>query len=61
VPGLKDVARRQLPDEDPGLAMELILDGLHQASLIAREDLDSGVSYKDMLKTMFEGMSGDEG
>jgi hypothetical protein len=40
--------------------MELVLDGLHQASIIAREDLESGVSYKDMLKTMFEGMSGEE-
>ena len=60
VPGLRAIAERHLPGEDPGLAMGLILDGLHQASLIAREDLDSGVSYKDMLKTMFEGIGGDE-
>ena len=57
VPGLRSLAERHLPGEDAGLAMGLVLDGLHQASLIAREDLDSGVSYKDLLKTMFEGMS----
>jgi magnesium chelatase subunit I len=56
VPGLRALADRHLAGDDPGLAMGLILDGLHQASLIAREDLDSGVSYKDLLKTMFEGM-----
>ena len=40
------------------LAMEFLLEGLHQVSLIAREDLDSGVSYRDMLKQMFESMEG---
>ncbi|HEX7900966.1 MAG TPA: magnesium chelatase [Planctomycetota bacterium] len=60
VPGLLKVAQRHLAGEDAVLAMELVLDGLHQASIIAREDLESGVSYKDMLKTMFEGMSGEE-
>ncbi len=60
VPGLRALAERHLPGEDAGLAMGLILDGLHQASLIAREDLDAGVTYKDMLKTMFEGIGGDE-
>lgn len=60
VPVLRSLAERHLPGEDPALAMGLILDGLHQASLIARDDLESGVSYKDLLKTMFEGMSGEE-
>ena len=58
VPGLRDLAKKHLrprPEEEP-LAMEFILEGLHQNSLIAREDLESAVSYKDMLKTMFESM-----
>ena len=65
VPGLEGLARRHLQpaDGELPLAMELILEGLHQGSLIAREDLESGVSYKDMLKTMFESMEStrDEG
>ncbi len=58
VPGLREIAERHLkPGEDESaLAMEFVLEGLHQNSLIAKEDLDSAVSYKDMLKTMFESM-----
>ncbi len=64
VPGLRELAGVHLSakgDELP-LAMEFILEGLHQCSLIAREDLDGAVSYKDMLRTMFESMRtpGDE-
>jgi len=29
---------------------ELVLDGLHQHLKLGRHDLDSGVSYKEMLK-----------
>jgi magnesium chelatase subunit I len=63
VPGLKAIAEAHLKpsaDELP-LAMEFVLEGLHQNSLIAREDLDSAVSYKDMLKTMFESMGTSRG
>jgi len=58
VPGLAGIAEINLkPQTDQlPLAMEFVLEGLHQHSLIAREDLDSAVSYKDMLKTMFESM-----
>jgi hypothetical protein len=41
--------------------MEFVLEGLHQNSLIAREDLEAAVSYKDMLKTMFESMGSSRG
>jgi magnesium chelatase subunit I len=61
VPSLSGLAERHLQPA-PGerlLAMELVLEGLHQVSLIAREELDGGVSYKDMLRTMFEGMESD--
>ena len=58
VPGLAAIAESHLKPqaEQVPLAMEFVLEGLHQHSLIAREDLDSAVSYKDMLKTMFESM-----
>jgi magnesium chelatase subunit I len=58
VPGLAELAGRHHdgPAEELPLVMEFVLEGLHQCSRIAREDLESGVSYKDLLKTMFEGM-----
>ena len=63
VPGLREIAERHLKPsaEELPLAMEFILEGLHQNSLIAREDLDAAVSYKDMLKTMFESMGSSRG
>ena len=39
------------------LHMEFLLEGLHQNSLLAKVDLDSGSSYRDMLKEMFEQMA----
>jgi magnesium chelatase subunit I len=58
VPGLAGIAEAHLKPaaEHLPLAMEFVLEGLHQHSLIAREDLEAAVSYKDMLKTMFESM-----
>ncbi len=58
VPGLAGLAERFVKPapQERSLAMELVLEGLHQVSLIAREDLEGGVAYKDMLQTMFEGM-----
>lgn len=35
------------------VAMELVLEGLHQSSMLAKEDLDRGVLYCDMLGAMF--------
>jgi len=63
IPGLKAIAEGNLkpPPEELPLAMEFVLEGLHQNSLIAREDLDAAVSYKDMLKTMFESMGSGRG
>jgi len=59
VEGLRDLAVRHLKpqgDEEIPLAMELVLEGLHQNSLVAREEMDSKVSYRDMLRQMFESM-----
>jgi len=52
VPGLMELARELGAPEDgeAPLAAELILEGLHQHLKLAREDLDSTVTYKEMLK-----------
>ena len=51
VPGLMDLAAERA-DGDAELVFiaELILEGLHQHLKLAREDLDSQVSYKEMVK-----------
>jgi magnesium chelatase subunit I len=53
VPGLRRVAEEHFKPssrEETALAMELVLEGLTQHLKIAREDLDSKISYKEMLK-----------
>ena len=64
VSGLKEIAAKHLPPGasagDLYVAMELVLDGLHQNSLLSKEDLDHGFAYGDMLQTMFSGL-GSEG
>ena len=42
-------------DEHLDIAMELILEGLHQASLLAKDVTPAGATYGDMLKRMFAG------
>lgn len=62
VPGLDDVVRAKLDAEDDatrGAAMELVLEGLHQFSMIAREDLDGGsTQYGDLLGNMMSQLEG---
>jgi magnesium chelatase subunit I len=51
VPGLADLtARHGRRGEERALAAELVLEGLHQHLKLARNDLDSQVSYKEMVK-----------
>ncbi len=52
VPGLADIANRYggRSREERALAAELVLEGLHQHLKLARNDLDSQVSYKEMVK-----------
>jgi len=38
------------------VGMEFVLEGLHQSSLLAKEDLDRGVLYCDMLGAMYENL-----
>jgi magnesium chelatase subunit I len=59
VPGLAALADEFLPSRSPqcrAAAMELVLEGLHQHSLLAKEDLATGASYSDMLGIMLEGL-----
>ncbi len=51
VPGLKALAARFAKGrEAQALAAEMVLEGLHQHLKLARADLDSRVSYKEMVK-----------
>jgi magnesium chelatase subunit I len=51
VPGLLDLAQRQGGGrEETAFWAELVLDGLHQSVKLARHDVDSTVSYKELLK-----------
>ncbi len=60
VPGLEALARKVLKAEgrdELGTAMEFVLEGLHQHSILSRERVDLGqVSYRDVLKSMFSGL-----
>ena len=57
VPTLVALARQHLDpsDEELPAACELVLEGLHQASLLAKDRSPDGVTYGDMLKRMFAG------
>ena len=51
VPGLQDLAARYGKSrEERAYAAEMVLEGLHQHLKLARADLDSQVSYKEMVK-----------
>ncbi|MEM8883050.1 MAG: AAA family ATPase [Planctomycetota bacterium] len=55
VPGLSDLVRAHLQEESD-LGAELVLEGLHRSSLVAKERSEDGVTYSDMLQDMFKGM-----
>jgi hypothetical protein len=51
VPGLKElVSKNGKTPEERALAAEMVLEGLHQHLKLARQDLDSQISYKEMVK-----------
>jgi magnesium chelatase subunit I len=55
IPGLETLAKKHLKPATPGaqaLAMELVLEGLHQENLLGRETLDGLLRFTDMLATM---------
>jgi magnesium chelatase subunit I len=63
VRGLATLADQYLEPKDAGeaaVAMEFVLEGLHQNSMLSRERTDDArTSYKDMLKTMLSGIGED--
>jgi magnesium chelatase subunit I len=63
VKGLPELAGRYLEPRDTdehAVAMELVLEGLHQSSMLSRERTDTGrTGYKDMLKQMLSGLGDD--
>jgi magnesium chelatase subunit I len=63
VKGLAELVARHMPVRDEGeraVAMELVLEGLHQHSMLSRERSDGATtSFKDMLKSMLSGLGDD--
>ena len=58
VKGLRDLTKKhmKLAEEDKGelaAAMEFVLDGLHNNSKIAKDELDHTTSYKDLVGSIF--------
>jgi len=43
-------------DGELGAAMEFVLDGLHQNSMLSKDMLDAKTSYQDMFNTMFSSL-----
>lgn len=53
VPGLADLARKYSAaarDEELAFWMEMVLEGLHQALRLTREDLDSTITFQELMK-----------
>jgi magnesium chelatase subunit I len=63
VKGLAELASKHLEPanaDEHAVAMELVLEGLHQSSMLSRERTDaSRTEYKDMLKSMLSGLGDD--
>ena len=60
VTGLRELTmkRMKIGDTDKNEiapAMEFVLDGLHQFSRIAKDEIDHVTSYKDMVGSIFTG------
>jgi magnesium chelatase subunit I len=59
VPELENLTRQYMKDlkgAELTVAMEFVLEGLHQSSLLAKEDIVRGILYCDMLGAMYEEM-----
>ncbi len=59
VKGLREVTKKHMSDVDEKYelpsVMEFVLDGLHQNSKIAKDEVDHVTSYKDMVGSIFSG------
>ena len=53
VPKLAETAAKYVQasrDEERAFWMEMVLEGLHQALRLAREDLDSTITFQELMK-----------
>ncbi|MCA8913456.1 MAG: magnesium chelatase, partial [Planctomycetes bacterium] len=60
VPELEKLTKeylKELKGTALAVGMEFVLEGLHQSSLLAKEDLDRGVLYCDMLGAMYDDLA----
>lgn len=60
IPALKELTKQylQIDERDRytlSSSMEFVLDGLHQSSKIAKDEVDHVTTYKDMIGTIFSG------
>ncbi len=56
VEGLKELVRKQIKtssNEELHSWMDLVLEALHQNSMLSKQDLDDQISYSDMVGSMF--------
>lgn len=63
VPGLEELAGKHLSpadDAERAAAMEFVLEGLHQSSVLAKEELEGRKVFLDMFQTMFTGIGDEE-
>ncbi len=63
VRGLQEVVKTFMPptsERELGPAMEFVLDGLHQNSMLSKDIVDNQTSYRDMLDTMFSTLEQDD-
>ncbi len=66
IKGLKDTVLRYMELDEKahpaeiGAAMEFLLDGLHQNSILSKDMLATRTSYSDMINTMFSSLHEDE-
>ena len=63
VTGLRELSARYLPQsarDGIGLVMELVLEGLHQHSMVSKLQEGDRTAYRDMLKAMFDSMAGSD-
>jgi magnesium chelatase subunit I len=59
IPGLRELAEKHLEshgDAELGAAMEFVLEGLHQSSVLAKESVEGRQVFLDMFQTMFSGL-----
>ncbi|MCR9133674.1 MAG: sigma 54-interacting transcriptional regulator [bacterium] len=60
IDGLKTLVRKtfdKAPEEEVYALMDMVLEALHQNSMLSKEDMDDDTTYSDMLGSMFSSIS----